>query len=44
MFTKLRLASISASIVSQADSIYGILVSVACVGILLAGFVQVTPA
>jgi hypothetical protein len=40
MFTKF-----SSFIVSQADSIYGILVSVACVGILVAGFVQqVTPA
>ena len=53
MFTKIRLAfckvpstarSISTLIVSQADSIYGIFVSVACVGILMAGFVQVTPA
>jgi len=53
MFTKFRLAfsnvpstarSISTLIVSQADSIYGIFVSVACVGILMVGFVQVTPA
>jgi hypothetical protein len=53
MFTKIRLAfskvpstarSISTLIVSQADSIYGITVSVACVAILMVGFVQVTPA
>ena len=53
MYSKIRLAfgkvpsttrSISSLIVSQADSIYGILVSVACVGILMVGFVQVTPA
>jgi len=46
MFTKFRLAfsKVPSLIVSQADAIYGIFVSVACVGILMVGFVQVTPA